>query len=217
MQVSRRQRIPKAEREELRTFNLKRCATCRRSLHVDFFSKGANRNWMGVANSCGPCSSRKSAMRRSAKKGLVYAQRPVYLTQDQRRAAKNDHDRRRKSKLRAEDPSYRLACNVRNAVWRSLKGAKKSKTFDALGYTVDQLMRRLESTFSPGMTWGNYGKWHVDHIRPLVSFDIQQEGDAEFRQCWSLDNLQALWGSDNSRKGGRYESADDRRFVAIFI
>lgn len=216
MQASRR-RLPKAERVALQALNLKRCATCGRALHIDFFAKGSTRNWMGVANSYGPCASRKSAMRRSAKKGLVYVERPVYSTDEQRRVAKNSHDRRRKARLRAEDPSYRMANNIRNAVWRSLNGAKKSKTFDVLGYTVEQLMRRLESTFSPGMTWGNYGEWHVDHIRPLVSFNIQQEGDAEFRRCWSLDNLQALWGPDNSRKGGRYEPADDRRAVAVLV
>lgn len=216
MQASRR-RLPKAERVALQALNLKRCATCGRALHIDFFAKGSARNWMGVANSCGPCASRKSAMRRSAKKGLVYAVRPVYSTDEQRRAAKNGHDRRRKARLRAEDPSYRMASNIRNAVWRSLRGAKSERTFAVLGYTVEQLMRRLESTFSHGMAWSNYGEWHVDHIRPLVSFNIQQEGDAEFRRCWSLYNLQALWGPDNSRKGGRYEPADDRRAVAVLV
>lgn len=201
----------------MQAFNLKRCATCSRALHIDFFAKGSACNWMGVANSCGPCASRKSAMRRSVKKGLVYAPRPVYRTDEERRQAKNAHDRARKARLRREDPSYRMANNVRNAVWRSLNGTKKSKTFDVLGYTVDQLMRRLESTFSPGMTWANYGEWHIDHIRPIVSFNIQHEGDAEFRRCWSLGNLQALWGPDNSRKGGRYEPADDRRVVAVLV
>ena len=156
-------------------------------------------------------------MRRSAKKGLVYAPRPVYATDEERRHAKNAHDRARKARLRRDDPSYRMANNVRNAVWRSVNGAKKSKTFDVLGYTVEQLMRRLESTFTDGMTWSNYGEWHIDHIRPLVSFDIQREGDAEFRRCWSLNNLQALWGPDNSRKGGRYEPAADRRAIVVLV
>lgn len=215
--MATRRRLPKAERVAMQAFNLKRCATCGRTLHIDFFAKGASRNWMGVANSCRPCMSRDSAMRRSAKKGLVYAPRVVYSTESERRMAKNAHDRVRAARLRRENPSYRLASSVRNAVWRSLNGAKKSRTFDALGYTVDQLKARLESTFAPGMTWENYGEWHIDHIRPLVSFDIRAEGDAEFRRCWALNNLQALWGSDNSRKGGRYEPAHVRRVVAVLV
>jgi hypothetical protein len=51
------------------------------------------------------------------------------------------------------------------------------------------------------MTWGNHGEWHIDHIRPLRSFDLTVR-DQVLEACnWS--NLQPLWAIDNLRKGAR--------------
>ena len=51
------------------------------------------------------------------------------------------------------------------------------------------------------MGWDNYGEWHVDHIRPIASFNFESVDCAEFKECWSLDNLQPLWAFDNLSKG----------------
>jgi hypothetical protein len=53
------------------------------------------------------------------------------------------------------------------------------------------------------MTWDNYGEWHVDHIKPISSFKITEIGDKEFMSCWSLENLQPLWGEENIRKSNK--------------
>ena len=50
------------------------------------------------------------------------------------------------------------------------------------------------------MTWGNYGKWHVDHIIPQAFFKYTSTDDVEFKYCWSLNNLQPLWAKDNIKK-----------------
>jgi len=55
------------------------------------------------------------------------------------------------------------------------------------------------------MTWQNYGEWHIDHIRPLCSFDFESTQDASFKKAWSLDNLQPLWAEDNLVKGGKWQ------------
>ena len=53
------------------------------------------------------------------------------------------------------------------------------------------------------MTWDNYGEWHVDHIIPMSSFEFESVEDREFKICWSLKNLQPLWGLDNLIKGSK--------------
>ena len=53
------------------------------------------------------------------------------------------------------------------------------------------------------MSWNNYGKWHVDHIIPISSFKFESIHDVEFKKCWSLDNLQPLWGSENIIKSNK--------------
>ena len=75
--------------------------------------------------------------------------------------------------------------------------------FDILGYTPEELIIHLENQFKGDMTWDNYGVWHVDHKLPISSFNIQEIGDEEFMKCWSLDNLQPMWGEENIRKSNK--------------
>ena len=80
---------------------------------------------------------------------------------------------------------------------------KYGRYFDILGYTPEELIKNLESKFTENMSWNNYGKWHVDHIIPISSFKFESIHDVEFKKCWSLDNLQPLWGSENIIKSNK--------------
>jgi hypothetical protein len=53
------------------------------------------------------------------------------------------------------------------------------------------------------MNWENYGDWHVDHKLPITYFNISEPGDEEFMKCWSLDNLQPMWGEENIKKSNK--------------
>jgi hypothetical protein len=87
---------------------------------------------------------------------------------------------------------------------KSLNGIKESKSWETLvGYSLEQLKLHLECQFTDGMSWENYGKWHIDHITPLSSFDIQNYNDENFKKCWSLENLQPLWAEDNLKKSNK--------------
>jgi hypothetical protein len=72
-----------------------------------------------------------------------------------------------------------------------------------LQYTPEQLIVHLEKQFTERITWENYGEWHVDHKLPISSFNIQEMGDSEFMKCWSLENLQPMWGEENIRKSNK--------------
>jgi len=74
-----------------------------------------------------------------------------------------------------------------------------------LGYTVSELKTHLESKFKDGMTWENYGQWHIDHVRPESWFSYDKIGDDDFKKCWSLENLQPMWAKDNIDKSNKYE------------
>jgi hypothetical protein len=52
------------------------------------------------------------------------------------------------------------------------------------------------------MSWENYGKWHIDHIKPLSLFDL--EDPEQLKQACHYTNLQPLWAEENIRKGNRY-------------
>ncbi|MGR9056074.1 hypothetical protein ACU8NH_09210 [Rhizobium leguminosarum] len=119
--------------------------------------------------------------------------------------------KRRKDAKRFSTPSGRLKNAISAGVWRGLiKGAKAGKrTFEILGYTVDDLKSHLEKLFQPGMTWDNYGKagWEVDHIVPVSSFTYETPDCPGFKSAWAISNLQPLWGPDNWAKGARQISS----------
>ncbi len=121
---------------------------------------------------------------------------------DKIREMKRNYEKTRKS----NDPIYKLINNFRTAIYQVLKEnnfQKNGHYFEILKYSPNDLIDHLERQFTDGMTWENYGKWHVDHIQPISSFNINEIGDEEFIKCWSLKNLQPLWGEDNIRKSNK--------------
>jgi hypothetical protein len=121
---------------------------------------------------------------------------------DKWRKTKRDYQQH----LRDTNPLYRLISYFRTAIYQVLKenNVEKNKHyFDVLKYTPEQLMLHLGNQFTDNMTWDNYGEWHVDHIKPISSFNITEMGDEEFMKCWSLNNLQPMWGEENIRKSNK--------------
>ena len=112
--------------------------------------------------------------------------------------------RRERDNKRRECFMFRLNGNMSSGIRSALRGgglSKKGRHWENLvGYTVHDLKERLEKLFQTGMTWENYGDWHVDHIIAKSLFKIKEVGDEEFMKCWSLDNLQPLWAVDNIKK-----------------
>ena len=118
------------------------------------------------------------------------------------REKKRNYEKYRKD----TDPIYKLINNFRTAVYQVLKEINVQKNghyFEILKYSPDELIIHLEERFTGEMSWDNYGVWHVDHIRPISSFNIQEIGDESFMECWSLKNLQPLWGDENIRKSNK--------------
>lgn len=82
------------------------------------------------------------------------------------------------------------------------RSSKSGRLVRFLGCSMPQFMNHLEMLFEPGMTWENRGRgWHVDHIRPLSSFDLTDQAQAA-KAC-HYTNLQPLWAFDNLSKGAK--------------
>ena len=114
------------------------------------------------------------------------------------RLRRNEVERARYARL---STSEKLAPTLRARVREALRwsGAQKSKsTMDLVGCSIPELRKRLTQQFLPGMTWDNYGEWHIDHIRPCASFDLTDP--EQQKQCFHYSNLQPLWAADNLRK-----------------
>ena len=72
---------------------------------------------------------------------------------------------------------------------------------ELVGCTINELKKHLESKFKKGMSWNNYGKWHVDHVVPVDFFDLTKI--KEQKKCFHYLNLQPLLARDNLRKKNR--------------
>ena len=121
---------------------------------------------------------------------------------DRIREVKRNYEKTRKH----NDPLYKLINNFRTAIYQVLKENNLQKNghyFEILEYSPEQLIEHLENQFKDGMNWDNYGEWHVDHILAISRHNIQEIGDEEFMKCWSLSNLQPMWGEENIRKSNK--------------
>ena len=106
-------------------------------------------------------------------------------------------------KFKKKNPSYRIAEQLRSRIYHALKGKSKSQsTQKMLGCSFIELKKYLESKFKSQMTWKNYGKWHIDHIKPCSSFDLTKED--EQRKCFHYTNLQPLWAIENLKKHSHF-------------
>lgn len=78
------------------------------------------------------------------------------------------------------------------------KGTKSAGTMELLGCSAEEFQKHISSQFTKGMSWDNYGDWHIDHIRPVASFDMTDP--KQQRECFHWTNLQPLWAMDNWKK-----------------
>lgn len=134
----------------------------------------------------------------------VRKKRKEYFAREDVKQRRNEYERKRK-----ENPKWRISSNISRRISKTLKlqnvSKRKRHWEDLVGYTKEDLLKHLESKFEKGMNWENYGsEWHIDHIKPISSFNITSLECKEFKKCWALNNLQPLWAKDNMRKGNRY-------------
>jgi general stress protein 26 len=141
----------------------------------------------------------KRRERRKTEKGKILnsINSKKYREKNKRQLTNKYLERRRK------DPNFKLLTILRVRIKDVLRGHSKSNsTIKVVGCTIEELWKHLESTFKPGMTRENHGKWHVDHIIPCSSFDLSKP--EEQAKCFHYTNLQALWAHENLSKGSKF-------------
>jgi|SaaInlV_165m_DNA_1040744.scaffolds.fasta_scaffold21736_2 hypothetical protein len=120
---------------------------------------------------------------------------------------------RQRSQCKVCEPNSHLICIMRGRVGNALKNfsSRKNKkhTMEYVGCSLEILKIHLENKFIEGMTWENQGEWHIDHIKPCASFDLDIE--EERHKCFHYTNLQPLWGPDNISKSDYYDEDEEER------
>ena len=102
-------------------------------------------------------------------------------------------------KINKTDPIFKIKRNLRRRVHHALKGSYKSdKTFSLIGCSPLFFKEYLESLFTEGMAWDNYGEWHIDHIIPCFTFNLSIE-EEQFK-CFNYLNQRPLWATENLKR-----------------
>lgn len=174
----------------------RKCIHCGLNQPISEF-RVVNRNKSGRASYCRLCKPPTSGSRETRE--AVAKRWARYSCTDRLKELKRQQRRREYA-----TPKGALNHRMSRSVWQALRrgvGKRGLSWQDLVGYGVDELRAHLEAKFLPGMSWGNFGEWHIDHKRPLASFSYESADDTEFREAWSLSNLQPLWAIDNIRKG----------------
>jgi hypothetical protein len=103
------------------------------------------------------------------------------------------------------DPNYKLKyamrSNLSKSVCRLHNGVKSERTMKYVGCSLEFLKNWFEYLFDNNMNWNNHGSyWHIDHIRPCSSYNLQKQED--IYSCYHWSNLRPLKKEENLIKGG---------------
>lgn len=201
---------------------MKECKCCKKLKPLNkFYAKSGSRD--GLTNFCKTCYQlRGKKWEENNKKERKeyfhkwYCKNTEKVKQNTCKWRKENYERnkagnrirgmRRYNKLRS-NIKERLDNRMRTAIHCALhKGVKNYRSWESLvGFTTSELKKHLEGQFTKDMSWEKFlaGEIHIDHKIPKVKFNYKNPEDMEFKECWSLGNLQPLWAIDNRKKGCR--------------
>jgi len=104
------------------------------------------------------------------------------------------------------DPGYKLSRLLRTRLYNAIRYRRKTgSAVRDLGMPIDAFLTylNLDALDKYGIPYtGNESKFHIDHVRPLASFNLE---DAEqLKQAVHWSNLQVLRAEENLQKGAKY-------------
>lgn len=117
----------------------------------------------------------------------------------------NDNPDKRKEyyeNLRLNNPHIIAWRSVLKNAIKRINTKKSNSTIEMLGYSSNDLKIHMELLFSDGMSWENWGEWHIDHKIPVSKFDKE----TPMTIVNNLNNLQPLWALDNLSKSNKIEN-----------
>ena len=176
-----------------------------RKFYSDYYqrNKDAHRARMGAWKAKNPDKVKKSAKRCRDKpeqkvKKRAYAK--AYKA--------NNPDR---FKYRNNSPHSKAMSNIRARVRNIMKtgGGRMPTGGGLVGCSGSDLRDYLESMFTKGMAWSNYGTfWHVDHVIPLSMFDATSI--SQMMKANHFTNLQPMKASENLSKSNKLTDCQQR-------
>lgn len=177
------------------------CKDCKRDYNAEYMKK--------YRKSEKYVETKKEQDKRYGQSDKAKAYRKEYWSRPHIKARRKVYMKEYVATRRKKEPKFRLDQSISGLINSSLKryGGKKMRRSweDLVDFKLEELVRHLEKQFNETMSWDNYGSyWWVDHIKPISLFRYKSAEELEFRECWSLLNLQPLEKIANIRKSNSY-------------
>lgn len=164
---------------------MKRCGNCNIFKELTEFNK-RNECKNGYKSMCRSCQKEQHKQYR------ITHNEKILIKQKKWNKENRDYFNNYKKTRKKTDVQYRLSENLRKRLKKVLKTTRKSiSALKLLGCSVSDFKKKMESLWSEGMTWNNYGEWHIDHIKPCNTFNLVDED--EQKKCFHYTNLRPLW------------------------
>jgi hypothetical protein len=131
--------------------------------------------------------------------------RKEYNQRPENKARQNEYVKQ----MSRSSPEKHLATNIRCSIamrLREINSKKDQKTLDIIGLNSwEEFKKHMESQFTDGMNWGNYGNkietdWSIDHIIPISSATTLEE----VKKLNHYTNLRPMWHIDNIKKRDKF-------------
>ena len=184
------------------------CNTCNKEKLVNEF-KSTNKSSDGFYHKCIGCWPTKTWTKEKQKESekKYVRNNPEKIKEKNRKQGLNINRRIRKS----------LNQRIKDALFsKSLR--KDNNTLNYVGCNLDLLKKWFEFLFEENMSFGNYGEWHIDHIKPCSSYNFSKEED--IKECFNWKNLRPCWGEENLQKSSQLNTElieNYKNKVNIFI
>lgn len=120
------------------------------------------------------------------------------LTPEKRKVRNEKIHQYQKQRMK-KDKTFYVMKLVRNRVNSFIRNNNLKSFSKKLGCTLETFKLHIESQFKLGMTWENYGEWHIDHIFPLS----KANNDDLLKKAVHYTNLQPLWAEENLKKSNK--------------
>jgi len=202
---------------------MKKCTMCGIEKELnDFYKNKSTKD--GLTYSCKKCDNIRFKKHREKNKNKFKEKRRLYYQSNIEKEKivklkyyqKNKKDIIKKQAVYVKNkiktnPEYalksktvsRIASIIRDGKLNNFQGSKSERVIELLGCSLKEYSIYMENLFTEGMSWKNHGLygWHIDHIKPLSSFNLNDE--VELHKAFHYTNTQPLWAIDNLKKGNK--------------
>jgi hypothetical protein len=188
---------------------MKKCRKCNLDKSLDDFNKRLDQK-DGLDYYCRKCVSEINRTNRDKNKEVLREKKKAHYEKNKEHYSnyKREWKKNNREKINEKNRAYfkenpiqqflnAFRGRIRKVLSKTADGRQRSS--EHLGCNTNVLRNHIESQFRDGMSWDNYGEWHIDHIIPLYCAEDENE---IFTLC-HYSNLQPLWWYHNLKKSSK--------------